>query len=59
MKFELVPLTASGPQTFSCVDCGKRVNQSHEPVYADLSGVPFAAYYCQQCKNKQEQLQEN
>lgn len=52
MNSKLVLVT--GPTFYcSCLKCGKRLkagnNQlGHDNVYADLSGEPFKAYYCEE-----------
>lgn len=30
-----------------CLQCGKQMNTAQEPVYADLDGPAFRAYYCE------------
>jgi uncharacterized protein YlaI len=36
---------------FICLDCGKRLvlSRAEPPIYADLDGEPFKAYYCPDC----------
>ena len=36
---------------FTCVKCGKQMvlSKAEDPIYADLDGEPFKAYYCTKC----------
>jgi hypothetical protein len=36
---------------FICLGCGKRMvlSKAEPPIYADLDGEPFRAYYCPAC----------
>jgi len=49
-NFQVVAIAASGPQVFTCVACGRKINQAHTSVYADLNGAPFKDYYHADCK---------
>lgn len=40
---------AEGSFVVMCKGCDKRICKSHHPIYADLEGVAFQDYYCQQC----------
>ena len=66
-SLSLVPIAASGPQTFRCCQCFNRVYQaeveqlpirSGEPrqgkVYADRCGTAFVDYYCNGCRADRE-----
>jgi hypothetical protein len=37
-----------------CIDCGKRMvlSKAEPPIFADLNGEAFKAYYCRPCVNK-------
>lgn len=39
---------------FICKGCGKRMvlSRAEPPIYADLDGEPFKAYYCLACAQK-------
>lgn len=39
---------------FICLGCSKRMVLSKEapPIYADLDGAPYVAYYCPECAAK-------
>jgi len=39
----------SGPRVFRCKHCSDRINQMHEPVYADIDDIPFLSYYHERC----------
>jgi hypothetical protein len=32
-----------------CIVCGRRLESDKEPIFADLDGEPFKAYYCAAC----------
>jgi len=49
MVFVMVPVHHSGPRTFLCKNCGNRIDQMNEKVYADLADIPFMSYYHQIC----------
>lgn len=63
MRFQPVPIAATGPSTFACCKCPARIQQGSEPesqrgkhrlgiVWADLDGTPFVDYYCTPCKDQ-------
>ena len=39
---------------FICLDCGKRMvlSRAHPPIYADLDGEAYKAYYCPPCAER-------
>lgn len=37
-----------------CIKCGKRLERNDWPIWADLDGEPFKAYYCAECKQETE-----
>lgn len=39
-----------------CFECGKRLEAVTVPVYADLNGPAFKAYYCEPCKSRLENM---
>jgi DNA-directed RNA polymerase subunit RPC12/RpoP len=44
------PATTTGSMPIvKCATCGRILR--NEPVFADLEGVPFKAYYCVTCTN--------
>lgn len=50
MNLQPISGSRSTPFTFTCCKCGQRRNTSHdEGARADLSGPPYAAYYCGAC----------
>lgn len=42
---------------FFCIGCGKRMllSKAEPPIYADLDGEPFKAYYCGDCARERMQ----
>ena len=37
-----------------CISCRKTINDI-SLMYADLDGLPYRSYYCQECKDELEQ----
>lgn len=58
-NFQPVSIAVSGPLVFTCCQCGRRVTQGRETVWADLNGEPFRAYYCQDCMEKAKSAIDN
>lgn len=56
---ELFPVEGY-PFSTTCVSCGKVIHHgtAYPPVYADLHGTPWKAYYCASCAAPIVKLQE-
>lgn len=50
---QLVPIGKNGSGHFyvNCVGCGKLLNTQKHKVYADIDGIPFVDFYCEECAN--------
>jgi hypothetical protein len=48
VNIQIVSIAASGPCTFICRSCERRIDQRYQDVYADLDGPPWT-YMCPQC----------
>lgn len=53
-EFERVPYNEH-PFDAECLGCGRTLRSRLDTIYADYGGCPYRAYYCEECKTKEEQ----